>query len=368
MLNHVDDDNQENETSYSNNDTLTTDQLPKSVLQAITKHGFDLITVCDISGHILFLSDSIERVLGYEKNELLGTSVFRYILQEDKEYIVKHIDLHQTVAQPYYIHIRNDVGKYIIFETMITILKWHDGRKYILTISRDISDKKQAEEMLIRSEKMSIAGQLAAGIAHEIRNPLTSLKGFVQLLQAGISSKEEYYKIMIDEIEKINTITSELLFISKPMTDEKNLENVKEMLQDVVTLLQTQANLYDIQLTLNVSDKLDIYCDRSQMKQVFINLIKNAIEEMTNGGTIEIDVTHDDKWCVISIIDEGPGVPKHLLHKLKEPFFTTKKNGTGLGLMISNQIIDNHQGQLDIQSNPSKGSTFRIYLPNSSSY
>ncbi|WP_347834209.1 histidine kinase dimerization/phospho-acceptor domain-containing protein [Gracilibacillus sp. JCM 18860] len=219
------------------------------------------------------------------------------------------------------------MGKYIIFESVMKVITCENGEKKILTVSRDISDKKQAEEMLIRSEKMSIAGQLAAGIAHEIRNPLTSLRGFIQLLQAGMDNKQEYYKIMMDEIEKINTITSELLFISKPMTDEKNIENVKDMLTDVVTLLKTQAQLFNIELSLVVDHDISIHCDRSQMKQVFINLVKNAIEEMSDGGNIELRISQKENSCVIDVKDEGPGIPKHLLHKLKEPFLQRRNTG-----------------------------------------
>ncbi len=136
--------------------------------------------------------------------------------------------------------------------------------------------------------KMSVAGQLAAGIAHEIRNPLTSLKGFLQLLQAGVNRKEEYYQIMVDEIEKMEAITSELLFISKPMTDNKDWENLPELIDDVITLLHPQAKLKNITIVQEGEDRLRLNCDRSQIKQVFINILKNAIEAMDNPGHIKV--------------------------------------------------------------------------------
>ncbi|SHN17456.1 ATP-binding protein [Gracilibacillus kekensis] len=361
MLNYVD---HPEGTSVNEEDTINImlSELPKDVLNKIEVNGFDLICISDDAGKINYISESVKQVLGFTKLQLLGKSVFRYIMRDDQKYLRTYFDIKNSEEQKFYIHIRNQIGRYIAFETVMQVIRW-EGQNRILSLSRDISDKKQAEEMLIRSEKMSIAGQLAAGIAHEIRNPLTSLKGFVQLLQGGVDSKSEYYKIMIDEIDKINSITSELLFISKPMTDDKNDENIYEMLSDVMTLLRTQANLYDIDLILEVDDELIVHCDRSQIKQVFINLIKNAIEEMTDGGKIHVLMKKIDNECLIAIQDEGPGIPRHLIHKLKEPFFTTKKNGTGLGLMISNQIIDNHKGRLEIESENGKGSRFCIYLP-----
>ncbi|GAE91510.1 sporulation kinase A [Gracilibacillus boraciitolerans JCM 21714] len=323
MQNYVDQSECTNvEEGDSNN--LLLSELPKAVINKIEMHGFDLICISDASGKIDFISDSVKKMLGFTKQQLTGKSVFRYIRRDDQKYIRNYFAVNSEEEQKIYIHIRNHIGRYIIFETIVQFIYWN-GNKKILALSKDISDKKQAEEMLIRSEKMSIAGQLAAGIAHEIRNPLTSLKGFVQLLQGGIESKEEYYNIMIDEINKINTITSELLFISKPMTDDKNNEQIHELLQDVITLLRTQANLYDIDLILEVIEEITIPCDRSQIKQVFINLIKNAIEEMTEGGKIHVKVNCINEECVIAIKDEGSGIPKHLIHKLKEPFFTTKK-------------------------------------------
>src|SRR5699024_7233974 len=146
--------------------------------------------------------------------------------------------------QPHTISVVNKSGKYIWCECVSKKVKSDGGGRYTVVILYNMSEKKEIEEMMVRTETMSVSGQLSAGIAHEVRNPLTSLKGFLQLLQAGVAHEEEYYKVMIDEIEKIESISSELLFISKPLTDNKKIEDVASMIDDVVVLLSSQASLH----------------------------------------------------------------------------------------------------------------------------
>ncbi|RYG71419.1 PAS domain S-box protein [Lentibacillus lipolyticus] len=324
-------------------------------------HGF--ITVWDKEGSIIHVSDTIEKILGYTTTDLLGTRWFEKISPENTSYIQEVLDRKPNQPQAFYISIQDVNGNILQTENIAAHISCEDQEYYYAVSTKDITAKKEAEEMMIRSEKMSVAGQLAAGIAHEIRNPLTSLKGFLQLLQAGVNRKEEYYQIMVDEIEKMEAITSELLFISKPMTDHKDWENLPELIDDVITLLKPQAKLKNIVLTQEGEDKLDVYCDRSQIKQVFINILKNGIEAMEASGCIQVYYCLLDQMVQIDIIDQGPGVPDEFIHKLGEPFFTTKESGTGLGIMITKQILDRHGGTLQIMHNKDEGSTFRILLP-----
>ncbi|WP_226034849.1 ATP-binding protein [Aquibacillus saliphilus] len=341
---------------------LTLSAFPTHLLNWIEENGSDLIVVTNLSGIVIYISKTVKKILGYYPAEIIGKQATDYILRNDKNHLV-NIFQGSNKSRKFTLSVCGKDGKYTWVEAMIAKLNDERGQPQIIALARDVTDKREAEEMLIRSEKMSVAGQLAAGVAHEIRNPLTSLKGFVQLLQAGIERKDEYYKIMIDEIDKINSITSELLFISKPMTDNRKFESISELIGDVITLLTSQANLHNVKITLEIKENMSISCDKTQIKQVLINLLKNAIEEMTDGGDIDVIVESNSDECLISIIDEGPGIPDDILHKLKEPFFTTKKEGTGLGLMISEKIVENHDGKIEISQNDKKGSTFRVCLP-----
>ncbi len=338
--------------------------LQPHVLQGIDKIGKELIVVCDEWGTIQFVSKNVTQILGYRVTDIIGTFWIEMVKREDAAYIQKNKGQILNQGQEFNLHLRNQHGKYIWFDcTLIRVESEKGGGAHYLAVLQDITNKKEAEEMMIRSEKMSIAGQLAAGVAHEIRNPLTSMKGFLQLLQAGVARKEAYYNILFDEIDKIETITSELLFISKPLADNKQAESIDQMVNEVVVLLRPQASLNNIEIIWERKSSHTVYCDRSQIKQILINLIKNAIEAMNEPGVIEITYETHRSGITLSIIDEGPGIPEDIIHKLGEPFFTTKQNGTGLGLMITKQILKHHNGKLEVFRNKEKGSTFQIQLP-----
>ncbi|MUK90743.1 PAS domain S-box protein [Ornithinibacillus sp. L9] len=337
--------------------------LPNFMQQWIDTNLNDVVLVWDENGKGIYFSKSIKQVLGYNQTDLYGVSWKEIISPEDTPFLEETINLKDHTNKVLNLHFRTKDERYRWCECKMVRLKDDNSNIYYLSTLRDITDKKEIEEMMVRSEKMSIAGQLAAGVAHEIRNPLTSIKGFLQLLQAGVNRKDVYYKIMIDEIEKMEKITSELLFISKPLTDQKQNESIGQMIEDVVKLLKSQAKLKNIEITYSKDVELSIFCDRSQIKQVLLNLIKNAIEAMEESGTIDISIGHVDSCIQIDVIDEGPGIPEEVIHKLGEPFFTTKENGTGLGLMITKQILERHDATLEIFQNEDKGSTFRMRFP-----
>ncbi|WP_040955575.1 ATP-binding protein [Virgibacillus sp. SK37] len=348
--------------SYLHNENfLKLSSLTPAMLSWVDKNSYDIILVLNKEGRFIFLSESIERILGFSVEKLVGEKWYEKMSTVDASFIKKNFN-HDAPAQSFSINVLNDKGIYIMFECTIERLIDKDEVYFISTL-RDITDKKESEEMMIRSEKMSVAGQLAAGIAHEIRNPLTSLKGFLQLLQAGLTSKEEYYQIMLEEIEKMEAITTELLFISKPLTDNKRTEAINEMIEDVVMLMNPQAKLKGIQLEFESEETAFVYCDRSQIKQVILNLVKNGIEAMDQPGKITIRLEVNNESIIIRVIDEGGGIPSDLINKIGEPFFTTKQAGTGLGLMISKQILEQHKAILDITQNKDRGSTFHIIFP-----
>lgn len=297
--------------------------------------------------------------------ELLGESIYTFLPAKDHHLVRER--LHNLVftgngkplEQDWYT-LNGKVFHTEIVETMTTL----DNEPAVQVIIRDISERKKNEELLINSEKLYVAGQLAAGIAHEIRNPLTSLKGFLQLIASGRKNNGTYYDIMNSELDRIEEIVSELLMLSKPQVYELAYQDMRVMIRDTVTLLETQAILHNIAIEAEYgTDPLWIYGVENQIKQVFINVIKNAIEAMIDGGSIKIKLSRENDGVYVRIHDEGPGIDEEQLAKMGQPFYTTKEKGTGLGLMVSYKIVDNHQGKIDAISEIGKGTIFEIVLP-----
>lgn len=230
-------------------------------------------------------------------------------------------------------------------------------------IIRDISERKKTQELILNSEKLTVAGQLAAGIAHEVRNPLTAIKGFLQLIEAQVGSLT-YFEIIHAEMERIELILSELLVLAKPQDLKMESENMESLIKAVKALIDTQAIMNNVLIeVVNECKDMTIRCDRNQIKQVLINFLKNAIEAMPNGGKILIEIKrHSDTKAKIIVKDNGLGIPQHILKQIGQPFFTTKEGGTGLGVMISKQIIENHKGTVHFWSDD-KGTIIEIILP-----
>ncbi|MGO4889095.1 ATP-binding protein [Anaerobacillus sp. MEB173] len=238
----------------------------------------------------------------------------------------------------------------------------------VLLIFSDITEKKYMEQELIRNEKLKSAGQLAAGFAHEIRNPLTTIRGFIQMFNHSDNQylEKQYYPLVIEELDRVNSIVNDLLNLTRSSKDEKdNMEtDINQVIKEVVTLYQSEAILKDITVDISFSELPLITINPKRLKQVLINLIQNAFEAMDSGGQLAITTnSHRDKIELV-FEDTGPGMDQKTLENLGTPFFTTKESGTGLGLMTSYKIIEEEMnGRMLVDSELQVGTTFTIILP-----
>lgn len=220
-------------------------------------------------------------------------------------------------------------------------------------------------------DRLATIGQVAAGTAHEIRNPLTSIKGFLQMIgdrmqEIGQLKEKSYIEIMLKEISRINHLVSEFLVLSRPREVNRQIVSVQAVLHEILPIIESEARLHNIDISADIPSLAvaDLHGDGELLKQVFLNISKNAIEAMSGaGGKLWLSLKKADHFMhLVEIIDNGPGIPIHLQEKIFEPFFTTKEHGTGLGLPICQQIVREIGGKLRVQSS-SEGCCFQLFFP-----
>lgn len=343
-------------------------QSMKQYLESFVNHTADAIHVADLDGRIMQVNKAFEAMYGWTQDEALGQKLDHI----PAGYMQEYTDILKTVISGGSVTDHETVrytksGEAI--DVSITLSSIRDEQGDIVAtaaISRNITARKHTEELLRRSEKLSVVGQLAAGVAHEVRNPLTTLRGFVQLQKQTGKLSPSHLDIMLEELDRINFIVSEFLVLAKPQAIHVQPVNVVDILQQTVALFESEANLNNARLEFDRRIETAIVQGESnQLKQVFINLLKNGVESMPSGGTVTIEVRPSsvDDGVVIRFIDEGNGMSEEDLQRLGEPFFTKKNSGNGLGIMVSKQIIANHKGSIDFSSELGVGTCAEITLP-----
>ncbi len=319
---------------------------------------------------IVYANDAALRLFGVkEESELLGQSLYRFTHPEDHERVKNGaagvVQANEESFQYAEFRMIRKDGTVVEIESSSTGVFQYLDRPVFQSVLRDVTERKHKERLLRQSDKLSAVGQLAAGFAHEIRNPLTALKGFVQLLKSKSAENQNYYDIMLSELERMNYIVGEFILIAKPPQDKEfEYRSLTAMITDIVTVLDSQAILNNVEINCHFPQELPkVLCDEHQLKQVFVNLVKNAIEAMPEGGLLLITGELAEQGIRIRFSDSGKGIAEDQLPRLGEPFYTTKEKGNGLGLMICHQIIENHKGKIHIESTLGAGTTVEIVLP-----
>ena len=338
----------------------------KEHLESFINHSNDAIHLMDLDGKVIQVNHAFEQLFGYEESEVLGMrypTIPETHRMENRQMIGLLLAGKKLPAQETVRVTRK--GEIIPVNVTLSPIRDSDGSiRAFASICRDMRSRNRMEELLRRSEKLTTVGQLAAGVAHEIRNPLTTLKGFLQLQLQSKKLNLSHVSLMLSELDRINLIVGEFLILAKPQAIKFVTKDVRDVMQDVLLFLNSEAHLHNIVFrTVITEEPCLISCEENQLKQVFINLLKNAIEAMPGGGPVHISIQRKSTSIAISITDEGIGIPEEMISKIGDPFFTGKETGTGLGIMVSQRIINSHQGTLDIQSQVNVGTSVKLTLP-----
>jgi PAS domain S-box-containing protein len=355
----------------------------KNFLESIVEKAGDAISVVDLEGKVVYWNEGAEKIYGYKKEEVLGKNLSQFLYPRDEHSRAEEEKLmgkwmigvrKGEVVPNVEVKRQTKEGKELIISMTISPLKDAEGK--IIGASRickDITHLKKAEERLILAERLSSLGELTAGVAHELRNPLAGIKINTQILSRKKDLPEMEKKLLSstqEGIEKIQKIVDDMLHFAKPKASHFEEEEINEVVEESLAILQTKLKKGNITALFVRAEGLPrLSIDIHQIQQVLINLMLNSIQAMEKGGTLTIRTFPENEGGVgVELKDTGVGIPKSHLKKIFDPFFTTKSEGTGLGLSISLKILEKHGVTIDVISEIDKGSSFTIHFPGAKSH
>nr|WP_151992838.1 two-component system sensor histidine kinase AtoS [Buttiauxella massiliensis] len=333
----------------------------------IIENAADGVIAVDTQGLVTLMNPTAETTTGYRQDELLGkpystmfsTSLFHSPILETLEKGISFVAREITFP-----------ARHRTIELSVTTSQIFNANNELigaLVILSDLTARKEIQRRMAQAERLAALGELMAGVAHEVRNPLTAIKGYAQILRELEThpQRQEYLRIILKEIQSINAVIQQLLDFARPQTGKWQAVNLNQILNDCLVLIKTKGVEARIDFLTRVDQSLtDIEADGEMLKQVILNILINAVQAIPARGKIFIRTRRlGDTLQILRIKDTGCGISEQIKSKIFDPFYTTKSSGTGLGLAISQRIINAHQGDIRFTSHPNKGTTFTLLLP-----
>lgn len=338
--------------------------LTENIMHSIA----DGIITVDNNGNITSINRTAERVTGFTPESIIDKS-FTEVFSENESLKTLLNDTLSTGTNHADLELDYSFNKKCLHMS-VTISRLKDSVNQIIgavLVFKDLTEQHRLQAQINRAERLASLGELMAGVAHEIRNPLTSIKGFVQYLESTDDEQErkEYMPVIIKEVDRVNRVIQELLNFARPYKTDYKLVNINGLLQETLVLIQNKSIRHKIEINLQFAEGLPwIEGDAEQLKQVFLNLFINAVQAMEYSGEIEVSTWQEERnFVYVKIKDTGSGINIEDLDKIFDPFFTTKPTGTGLGLAVVQRIISAHHGQVDIKSQVGAGTAITVKLP-----
>jgi PAS domain S-box-containing protein len=327
------------------------------------KKQLDYISYLIDNMNEIFITYDNQRIINFVNSK--GHKSLESIIGQDILVLIP--DSHKAMVENQ-INRRLQKGEAGIFETLVT---YGNGMEALVRVksapiinngvvqgamllAENISEHRKMEREIARLDRLNTIGEMAAGIGHEIRNPMTAVKGFLQIMnQNDFISYRPYFSIMLEELERANSIVTEFLSLARNKLVDLRLHNLNEIIRAIFPLMQADALLADKSISLDLNEIPELYLDEKEIRQLLINLVRNGLEAMQNGGTVKIATFREGEEAILQVEDEGTGIPAEIMERLGTPFLTTKDNGTGLGLAICLSIAARHEAAIQPLSGPS---------------
>ncbi|ADO47759.1 two-component system sensor histidine kinase AtoS [[Enterobacter] lignolyticus] len=353
--------------SRSVNALAQTLQETKTLNDLIIENAADGVIAVDRQGDVTTMNPAAEAITGYTLDELVGQPYATLFADTHFSSPILDTLAHGTE------HLAQEVsfpGRDRTIELSVTTSRIHNASGELigaLVIFSDLTARKETQRRLAQTERLATLGELMAGVAHEVRNPLTAIRGYVQIIrqQTTLPAHQEYLSVVLNEIDSINKVIQQLLDFSRPRQSQWQQVQLNALIGEALILVQTSG----VQARIDFNTELDadlptIVADRELLKQVLLNILINAVQAIGARGSIRIRTWRETAThLAIAIEDNGGGIDIALQKKIFDPFFTTKASGTGLGLALSQRIINAHQGDIRVTSTPGCGATFTLILP-----
>ncbi len=341
----------------------------------------DGVIVLDASGKITLMNPAAEEIAGVSRRQAQGNS-FSAVFKGDQlliEMVEKTAATGMTISDHENVVLKRAGHAIPISATTSPLLLETGERIGAILVIRDLTNIRDLERAVRQSDRLSSLGTLAAGLAHEIKNPLGGIKGAAQLLEQELpeeSDLRDYTRVMLKEVRRVNRIVEELLDLASPRKIQFGRVNLHKTIGDIMTLQKRAAGGKNLAFRQQFDPSIPpILGDEALLTQLFLNLIKNAVEAVGDEGTVQVtsrvvsDYSMSQNWerrsrmVALEVSDDGPGIAKEQMEHLFTPFFTTKAKGTGLGLAICQKIVLEHRGMIKVESEQSRGTTITVMLP-----
>lgn len=303
-------------------------------------------------------------LIGLERSQLIGAPMLIFVAKSDLKLFLDHLRrckrTDETVITE--LSLTTKYGAPIQVQLLSVPDKSADGCSFCYkTVITDITERKRYEKELARLDRLNLVGEMAASIGHEVRNPMTTVRGFLQLYRKKDSfiQYKENFDLMIDELDRANSIITEFLSLAKNKAVNFHLQDINTILTNLTPLIQADAMILDKYVTLQLGEIPALLLDEKEIRQLILNLVRNGLEAMPSGGNLTIRTYMEGKEAILSVRDQGKGIDPDILEKIGTPFFTTKDGGTGLGLAVCYGIVARHNAVMNIKTTP-MGTTFLV--------